>query len=849
MIESGPAGGVPPDPDDQATVEQSALLDARETVRAIGAGEVDAFVVSDGRDGSRVFSLLAADRPYQMFVENMRDGAATVSAAGDVLFANNRLAELLGRPKQTLIGMALASLVAGDVPPSWHAPTGVDGLGATLELDLIDARGAHVPVLVGASPLEVDGDHLTCLTFTDLTAHKAQEHEIERLLEAQVADGLRFAAVVEALQEGVVVQDSEGRVLEANETAAQILCVALDELVTEPPTPLRWHAARADGSAVSGDQTPGRRALAERQPQMGFVVNVDRGEERVWLEINSVPLDLPGEHGVPVVISSFRDVTARVAADKAIGFQARLLDSAGQAIVAVDATGVIVYWNKQSELTYGWTADEAIGQPIADLILSDQTVAAGPDSVAQMLDGGPQSGEHMARRRDGTLFPVFATGSSVLDDEGNLIAIIGVATDITERIELQQTAKRTREELLEARHNAEIEAIGREEATRANRAKSEFLSRMSHELRTPLNAVLGFAQILAMDDLSPDQRDSVGFIHRAGEHLLALINDVLDISRIEAGALRLSLEPVHLNEVIANALSLIRPQAARSDISLPTELAGGDFHVRADQQRLLQVMLNLLSNAVKYNRAGGRIQLSCESSGGTVSIAVSDTGIGMGEADLAKLFTPFERLGAEGTGIEGTGVGLALSRALSQQMGGSLTVFSTVGVGSTFTLELPESERSELAPIRVPLPISVRGTAARRVTVLAIEDNVANIRLLEGALQRCENVVLVTAIQGRLGIEIAAEHRPDLVLLDLHLPDMAGMNVLQHLRADPATASIPVVICSADASPSQRLASLASGAAAYLTKPFDLPELYEIVEHVRAGEAVAAPSGDATGTP
>jgi PAS domain S-box-containing protein len=833
----------------QTDEQDAASAAALDTLRAIAAGEVDAFVVSDGESSHTVHSLSTADRPYQMFVENMRDGAATVTAAGEILYVNNRLAELLGRSKEDLIGAALAPLLAGDVPENWHAPAGVEDVGATLELELIDGDGLHVPVLVGASPLGVDGEQLTCLTFTDLTAQRAQEREIAGLYESQLADGLRHAAVVAALQEGVLVQDGLGRVLEANQTAAEILGVALDQLVTDPPTPLSWRSAKLDGRAVAAGHTPGRRALVDGDPQMGLLVSFDRGDEAVWLELNCVPFRVPGASDVPLVISSFRDVTARVAADKAIGFQARLLDSAGQAIVAVDPVGLIIYWNKQAELTYGWSSAEAIGQPIAELILTEDTLADGELTVAQIQADGTQAGEHWARRRDGTLFPLFATGSSVLDDDGNLIAMIGVATDITDRRLAEEVAKASQQELLKARHTAEMEAMARDAATRSNRAKSEFLSRMSHELRTPLNAVLGFGQILLMDDLTTDQRENVGFIKTAGEHLLALINDVLDISRIEAGALRLSLEPVQLNEVLTHALSLIRPQADQRALSLPAGIADTDLYVHADRQRLLQVMLNLLSNAVKYNRRGGRIELCCESSGGTVSIAVSDTGIGICEADLGKLFTPFERLGAEGTEIEGTGVGLALSRVLSQQMGGALTVFSTVGVGSTFTLELPVSARSEPSPPPKTTPPLARHADSKPVTVLAIEDNVANIRLLERAMQRCDNVELLTAIQGRLGIEIASEHSPDLVLLDLHLPDMTGMTVLQHLCADPGTASIPVVICSAEASPSQARDCLERGAAGYLTKPFNLAELYEIIEHVRAGEPIGPPPSQAEATP
>jgi CheY-like chemotaxis protein len=245
-------------------------------------------------------------------------------------------------------------------------------------------------------------------------------------------------------------------------------------------------------------------------------------------------------------------------------------------------------------------------------------------------------------------------------------------------------------------------------------------------------------------------------------------------------------------------------------------------------------MLNLLSNAVKYNHPTGHVEIVCQSSGGTVSIAVIDSGPGIAEGDVTKLFAPFERLAAEGTAVEGSGIGLALSRALAHGMGGTLGVFSTVGVGSTFTLELPEGIRPPLAE-RAPEPAAVvdHRSGLATVTVLAIEDNVANVRLFQRAVALLEGVELLTAIQGELGLDLARHHRPDLILLDLHLPDLSGVEVLRRLRADPITASTPVVICSADASTSRSRELLGAGATAYLTKPIDLTELFGLIEQAR----------------
>jgi signal transduction histidine kinase/CheY-like chemotaxis protein len=377
----------------------------------------------------------------------------------------------------------------------------------------------------------------------------------------------------------------------------------------------------------------------------------------------------------------------------------------------------------------------------------------------------------------------------------------------------------------------------REAAETANRSKSEFLSRMSHELRTPLNAVLGFAQLLETEDLSASDHDSVKQILRGGRHLLDLINEVLDITRIESGTFQLSAEPVLASEVLADVVELTRPLAAQSNIHLITGAAAGgcDKHVLADRQRLKQVLLNLVSNAIKYNRPGGSVALSCQGAGpSSLRIKVHDTGPGIRPEHLGLLFTPFERLGAEQTSVEGTGIGLALSRRLAEAMGGTLDVETTLGQGTTFWVELPvvEGPVERYARLNgdegVPRPTAARPTKK----ILYIEDNISNLRLVERILARDDDIELVSAMQGRLGPELAREHQPALILLDLHLPDISGHEVLRQLRDDPLTSGIPVVVVSADATAGQIRRLLAEGAFAYLTKPLDVGELRGLVDSI-----------------
>lgn len=394
-----------------------------------------------------------------------------------------------------------------------------------------------------------------------------------------------------------------------------------------------------------------------------------------------------------------------------------------------------------------------------------------------------------------------------------------------------------REALAERERLEHGQRRAREAAEEANRSKSEFLSRMSHELRTPLNAVLGFAQLLDAEDLGPANDDSVHQIIKGGRHLLDLINEVLDITRIETGAFQMSPEPVLVSEALGDVTALTAPLGAQAGIHLVTASSQRcDVHVLADRQRLNQILLNLVSNAIKYNRSGGTVSLTCEpGAAATLRIGVHDTGPGIRRDQVDLLFTPFERLGAEHTTVEGTGIGLALSRRLAEAMGGTLDVDTTVGQGSTFWLELPVVEGPVDRYVRLngdAVLSSAEASGPPTRTVLYIEDNLANLRLVERILADDPTIEIVSAMQGRLGVDLARQHQPALILLDLHLPDLSGDEVLRQLRDDPATSAIPVAILSADATPGQIRRLLAEGAHSYLTKPLDVAELRHLVATV-----------------
>jgi CheY-like chemotaxis protein len=364
---------------------------------------------------------------------------------------------------------------------------------------------------------------------------------------------------------------------------------------------------------------------------------------------------------------------------------------------------------------------------------------------------------------------------------------------------------------------------------------------MSHELRTPLNAILGFGQLIERQSDST-QRHRVGYILNAGRHLLNLINEVLDISRIEAGKMQLSLEPVRLADAVAEAADLLRPLAAGRQISVSVaDDLDGDCFVRGDRQRLKQVLLNLVTNAINYTPAGGRVDIFYAHTGeDAVRLSVRDSGRGIAADKLSRIFTPFDRLGAEDSEVEGTGLGLALCHRLVTAMEGIIGVHSIVGDGSTFWFELPATE----SPLNC-IPQAAAGAADPppqpnddRRRILYVEDNLSNVALIEQALADRTEVELMTAMQGRLGYDLAVQHSPDLILLDLHLPDLPGWEVLRKLRQHPATHHIPVVIISADATKRQIDRLLAAGARSYLPKPIDLKEFYRAIDETTCTRTV-----------
>lgn len=498
-----------------------------------------------------------------------------------------------------------------------------------------------------------------------------------------------------------------------------------------------------------------------------------------------------------------------------------ILDHSPAMISLKDTSGRYLVSNREFDRIAALPADAILGRTDEDLFpprLADAYRAS--DSQVLQTKRALEIEETFLRADGARVF--HSIKFPLLDDAASPYALCAIAIDVTERKKTDDALK-----------------IARLEAERANRAKSDFLSRMSHDLRTPLNAILGFAQLLELESLGVNGKESITQIQRGGRHLLSLINEVLDIARIEAGHLSLSHEPVNAAEIVDLAVELVAPLAKQRGISLATMGSLEATVVVADRQRLTQVVLNLLSNAVKYNRPHGAVTVGFESvdDARRLRITVTDSGAGIAPAKLALLFQPFERLGAEQTDVEGTGLGLALSRRLAEAMGGSLGVRSEVDFGSTFWVELARTDAVDVGPAaelhadasRAGVePIDVPNTTG---VVLYIEDNRSNVRLMERVLERRPGVRLLHAGRGEDGLKMARAQQPDLIFLDLHLPDMSGEDVLRLLWQDSTLRRIPVAVLSADATPSQARRLKASGAIEYLTKPLEIGQVMRVVDH------------------
>ena len=514
-----------------------------------------------------------------------------------------------------------------------------------------------------------------------------------------------------------------------------------------------------------------------------------------------------------------------------------LFESNIDALMTTDPSGIITDVNKQMEVLTGCTRDELIGAPFKNYFTDPDLAEA---SIKLVLnDRKVTNCELTARARDGKKTVVSLNATTFYDRDRRLQGVFAAARDVTERKRLDQVLQEKNVELESARNLAE----------KANLAKSDFLSSMSHELRSPLNAILGFAQLLESSSPPPtdSQKESVDQILQSGWHLLMLINEILDLSAIESGKMSLSPESVSLADVMSECQAMMEPQAQQRVISMtfPQFDAEAPVFVKADRTRLKQIIINLLSNAIKYNKDRGTVIVSCAvSAPERIRISVADTGAGLPPEKVAQLFQPFNRLGQEAGAVAGTGIGLVVTKRLAELMEGTLGVESKVGKGSVFWCDLCSAARphhSAESGVVTDVAAPESSPAALRRTLLYVEDNPANLRLVEQIIARHPEIHLQTAATGPLGIELAHTAQPKVILMDINLPGMNGVEALKVLREDPATAHIPVVALSANAMPHDIAMGLEVGFFRYLTKPIKVKEfmdtLAEAFEYAERGKS------------
>jgi PAS domain S-box-containing protein len=713
------------------------------------------------------------------------------------------------------------------------------GIEDIYELTYIRKDGSRFPAVVSVTALRDDRGGIIgyLLIGTDNTARKQAEEALLKAgaLQSAIFNSENFSSIATD-EKGVIQLFNVGAERMLGYTALEVVDKITPADISDPQELIV--RAKALSHELATTITPGFDALAFKASR-GIediyeltYIRKDGSRFPAVVSVTALRDDLGGIIGYLLIGT---DNTARKqveAEQKQLDQRLRdqqfytrsLIESNIDAIMTTDPAGIITDVNKQMEALTGCTRDELIGAPFKNYFTDPDLAEAG---IRQVLSGNKVTDyELTARARDGKETVVSYNATTFHDRDRKLQGVFAAARDVTERKRFERTLQENNIELERARAAAE----------KANLAKSDFLSSMSHELRSPLNAILGFAQLINSDTPppTPAQTASIDQILHAGWYLLELINEILDLAQIESGKLALSREPTALADVMLECQAMIEPQGQKRGIRMTFPPRDIPHFVDADRTRLKQVLINLLSNAIKYNQPNGTVMVDYTmTTPSRIRVSVRDTGAGLPPDMLLQLFQPFNRLGQERSTEEGTGIGLVMSKRLVELMGGVIGVDSTVGLGSVFWFELNATAEPQLGmDMALPAataPDRIRIGAPKR-TLLYVEDNPANMKLVEQLIARRPDMRLLSARDGNVGIELARTHQPEVILMDINLPGISGIEALKILREDPATAHIPVVALSANAMPRDVDKGLQAGFFRYLTKPIKVAEFMETLE-------------------
>jgi PAS domain S-box-containing protein len=726
------------------------------------------------------------------------------------------------------------------------------GIEDIYELTYIRKDGSRFPAIVSVTALRNDQDRVIgyLLIGTDNSARKRAEEALLKAgaLQSAIFNSANFSSIATD-EKGVIQIFNVGAERMLGYAAAEVMNKITPADISDPQEVI----ARAKALSIELATTiaPGFEALvfkASRGIEDIYELTYIRKDGSRFPAIVSVTALRDERGGIIGYLLIGTDNTARKqveAEQKKLDQRLRdqqfytrsLIESNIDALMTTDPSGIITDVNKQMEALTGCTRDELIGAPFKNYFTDPERAEAAIKLV--LREKKVTNYELTAHARDGKKTVVSYNATTIYDRDRTLQGVFAAARDVTERKRLDQALQDKNVELERAKIAAE----------KANLAKSDFLSSMSHELRTPLNAILGFAQLMESDSppATPSQKASIDQILHAGWYLLQLINEILDLAQIESGKLSLSPEPVSLAEVVFECRAMIEPQAQKRGINLTFPQFEVPVFVGADRTRLKQILINLLSNAIKYNQPGGTVVVECTSSTPErTRINVKDTGAGLSPEKLTQLFQPFNRLGQETSAEEGTGIGLVMSKRVVELMGGAIGVESTVGVGSVFWFELSTAAEPQLAVDRTE-PTAVAQTQVQHGaplhTLLYVEDNPANLKLVEQLIARRPDMRLLSAVNGSLGIKLARDNQPEVILMDINLPGISGIEALKILREDPATAHIPVVALSANAMQRDIDKGLQAGFFWYLTKPVKVHEFMDVLDAaLEFSEKVIRPS-------